>query len=153
MEIQCRFYITADLDDTVNTYLYVMEWFIHHSVNTRSGRGFQIIPSDYSEFALALVRRSPPVLSSMSTARRPLSHPVPFINGAKGHILRCRSSLVDDDDDVIDEFLSARVSARSSVYEEKTWKSWWRFETVRSKNLLKVRRKCDATPHMYCTST
>lgn len=47
----------------------------------------------------------------MSTARRPLSHPVPFIHGAKGHILRCRSSLVDDDD-VIDEFLSARVSAR-----------------------------------------
>lgn len=64
------------------------------------------------------MRRSPPVLSSMSTARRPLSHPVPFINGAKGHILRCRSSLVDDDD-VIDEFLSTRVSARSSVYEEK----------------------------------
>lgn len=42
---------------------------------------------------------------------------MPFTHGAKGRILRCRSSLVDDDD-VVDEFLSARVSARSSVYED-----------------------------------
>ena len=47
----------------------------------------------------------------MSMARRPLSHPVPFIHGAKGRILRCRSNMVDHDDDVVDEFLSARVSA------------------------------------------
>lgn len=46
---------------------------------------------------------------------------MPFTHGAKGRILRYRSSLVDDDDDdddVVDEFLSARVSARSSFYED-----------------------------------
>lgn len=153
MEIQCRFYITADLNNTAHTYLFVMEWFIHHSVNTRSGRGFQIIPSDCSEFALALVRRSPLGLSSMSTASRRLLHPVPFIHGAKGRILRCKRSLVCRWW-CFWRFLSDPVSARPSVYVEEIWTPWWSFETAGSRNLSQiVIGKCDATPHEYCTST